>query len=158
MLIYNSDKPPRLFSSIKILTLEIALLYLAALILEILNMQIKLLNEFIIPGAIVFIKFIYSLHEEKPDQLIIDNTRREVRASFRSPLNDEHQVVLPFDICRVRVERYRSFFSRKKKTEIIFYKNKSRQFELSSRETGFAETTLENLGEELDRLTHEAGK
>ncbi|MBL0267644.1 MAG: hypothetical protein IPP99_02930 [Chitinophagaceae bacterium] len=88
-------------------------------------MQIKLLNEFIIPGAIVFIKFIYSLHEEKPDQLIIDNTRREVRASFRSPLNDEHQVVLPFDICRVRVERYRSFFSRKKKTEIIFYKNKA---------------------------------
>lgn len=158
MLIYNSDKPHNLMRSFKSLLSELLFVVLAALIVALLNLHVSLLHILIIPAATALIKFIYTRHDLIPNQVIIDSSKREIRVSFNSAMGDEDKRVLPFDICRLRVERYRPLFGLKKKTRIIFYKKSSRQFEISSTESGFSESTLENLGEELDKLTHKTSK
>ncbi len=155
MLIYNSDKPHNLKTSFKSLLSELLFVVPAAFIVDLLNLNVSLLHILIIPAATALIKFIYSRHDLKPNQVIIDSSKREIRASFNSAMGDEDKRVLSFDICRLRVERYRPLFGLKKKTRITFYKNRSRQFEISSLETGFSELTLDQLGTELERLTHQ---
>ncbi len=145
-------------TSFKSLLSELSFVVPAVLIVDLLNLHVSLLHIWIIPAATALIKFIYTRHDLKPNQVIIDSSKREIRASFNSAMGDEDKRVLPFDICRLRVERYRPLFSLKKKTRIIFYKKNSRQFEISSTESVFSESTLENLGEELDKLTHKTNK
>ena len=154
MLIYNSDKPHNLKTSLKSLLSELLFVVPAVLIVDLLNLHVSLLHILIIPAATALIKFIYTRHDLIPNQVIIDSSKREIRVSFNSAMGDEDKRVLPFDFCRLRVERYRPLFGLKKKTRIIFYKNRSRQFEMSSLETGFSELTLDQLGTELERLTH----
>lgn len=140
--------------SFKSLLSELLFVVPAVLIVDLLNLHVSLLHILIIPAATALIKFIYTRHDLIPNQVIIDSSKREIRVSFNSAMGDEDKRVLPFDFCRLRVERYRPLFGLKKKTRIIFYKNRSRQFEMSSLETGFSELTLDQLGTELERLTH----
>lgn len=158
MLIYHSDKPYTVVSALKEVIIEVFEICIAWQLLEYFKIHVHLFDLLVYTPVVIVVKFIYDIRDLKANKVVLDTSKRLVVVTLYSATGSGDVFDLPFNECRVKIDRSRDFLTGKRNICISFYLKRSLQCKVLHHKTGFTRETLENLAADLERLTHEAGR